>query len=210
MLVSQSVLKRANSLKTEGVMMRLLSLFLSAVMTVTLCVGCTKIIKIKVPFVSANAEYIRLPGNNTINVNSFLRQRGGGVVLCAASPVELWPVTDFSRVLVKDMVGSEDGGEYMYHDPMFNMKVSESEEFLNFREYARKVVCDSEGHAVFNGVPDGEYYIYLHLSWEVLGQTFFGPGPVENGAYMVDRVRVNGGQTLNHTVTRASRSVGDL
>jgi hypothetical protein len=192
--------------------MKTLSLLLSAVMTVTLCAACVKVVKVKMPFVATDAEYIRQSGNNTININSFLRQQGGGVVLCSASPVELWPVTEFSRVLVKDMVGSENGGGYWYNDPMFNMRVAESEDFYKFREYARKVVCDSEGHAVFNGVPDGEYYVYLHLSWQVVigYNLFIGPMTTENGAYMVDRIRVSGGQTLNHTITRPSQSRGDL
>ncbi|MDR1039853.1 MAG: hypothetical protein LBR80_06715 [Deltaproteobacteria bacterium] len=182
-----------------------MTLLLSIAMLMAFCASCAKIASARKPFVASDAEYILKSGNNTLDVNAFLRQRGGTVVLCAASQIELWPVTDFSRALVKDMVGSEDGGEYGGGSGQSSMTIEDSEQVRRLREYARVQVCNSDGHAVFTGIPDGDYYLYIHLSWEDLTYTFFPyttPRYVKTGSHLVDMVSLRGGQRLEHTMTR--------
>ncbi|MDR1314372.1 MAG: hypothetical protein LBQ12_11935 [Deltaproteobacteria bacterium] len=132
----------------------------------------------------------------------FLRQNNGGIVLCAVFNVELWPVTEFSRILVKDLVGSENGGRYLYRGELNRLKVEHTEDYNRFHGYAKQIVCNSEGHAKFSGISDGEYYIHLAIAWQVFDRISGITIYEENGGYLFDRVRVSGGQTLEHTLTR--------
>ncbi|MDR1041232.1 MAG: hypothetical protein LBR80_13915 [Deltaproteobacteria bacterium] len=187
--------------------MKRLPLLISVVLMLS-CSACgTKTVDVRARFNASDAQYISQNGRNKIEILGFVRIPSGGISLCSDFPVELWPVTDFSRELVKGIAGSENGGEYVYFiHPLYGMEITESLEYRRFREYVMASPCDADGRAAFAGVPDGEYYVYLYMTWNDLGPSILPgilPGNIPMAGHIVDRVRVAGGQTLQHTLSRA-------
>jgi hypothetical protein len=188
--------------------MRRLPLLISVALMLA-CTACgTKTVDIRARFDASDAQYILQNGRNTIEILGFVRIPSGDITLCSDFPVELWPVTDFSRELVNGIAGSENGGEYVYFiNALYGgMEITESQEYRRFREYVMASPCDADGRAAFAGVPDGEYYVYLYMTWNDLVPSILPgiiPGNIPMAGHIVDRVRVAGGQTLQHTLSRA-------
>jgi hypothetical protein len=64
--------------------MKIFRLALSVILVAALSVACVRTVKIRMPFIAAEAEYIRQAGNNTIDVNGFFtaKQRGHCSLRC--------------------------------------------------------------------------------------------------------------------------------
>jgi hypothetical protein len=171
------------------------------------CSACGKTVVVHTPFNVSDAEYFRQKGNNRLEVDGFVRQANGAIALCATFTVELRPVTDFRRALARDIAGSKKGGGHVITgSAMYKMKIAESRDFARFMGFVRTSSCDLDGHATFTDVPDGEYYLYLFMSTQHLVPTCI-PGFNHKfeymGIYIIDSVRVAGGQTLEHALTRS-------
>ncbi|MDR1041233.1 MAG: hypothetical protein LBR80_13920 [Deltaproteobacteria bacterium] len=186
--------------------MKRLSTFVSLALMLA-CSACGKTVVVHTPFNASDAEYSRQKGNNRIEVDGFVRQANGTIALCSAFQIELWPVTDFSRALASDIAGSEKGGEHVIAASMWQkVDIAESQDFDRFMEFVRTSSCDLDGHATFTDVPDGDYYLYLFMSTQHLVPTRmpgFNYRYEYMGIYIIDSVRVAGGQTLKHTLTRS-------
>jgi hypothetical protein len=169
------------------------------------CVACVhaKVTEPRVPFVAADAEYVRNNGNNTLDITAYLKLLDGEIIRCNRGySIELWPVTDFSRSLVADLIGSENGGDFYYRNSYQRPHVGSSADYKHFREYVKKIDCNKDSHAIFTEISDGEYYVFTDIYWYwATGYGRFSE-VTYYGAVMFDRVKVSGGQTLNHTMTR--------
>ncbi|MDR1081071.1 MAG: hypothetical protein LBQ79_08975 [Deltaproteobacteria bacterium] len=182
--------------------MKRLPQYLSVVLLLAVSAACGQTIVLNTDiFVASENEYINQPGNNTIDVHSFLLNQGDDIVSCDGMKVFLWPVSRFTRDLITGITGSEESGQRTVNNISEDVgtdKVKFLEDFIT--NYGRKQVCNSEGHAIFTGVPDGEYYLYLPFFW----MGYHKNQELEKfaGIYIVDRIRVSRGQTLNHVMTR--------
>jgi len=93
-------------------------------------------------------------GDATVYGQAFLRQRGGGVVVCAGERVVLFPHTpSFEKVMavarqhVQPVLGDS-------ADP-------------RFKTVARVATCDAQGNFKFTDLPRAPWYIYSRVSWSV-------------------------------------------
>jgi hypothetical protein len=178
-----------------------LPLLISAVAIFATCAACGKTVQIHVRFNPSDAEYIRQTGSNAIDVYSFVNQIEGTTILCPALHVELWPVNDYTKSLAREMVGSENGGEYAFYHQIRDLSISKSEEFKRFREYVRLMPCNPQGHAIFTDVPDGEFYLYVHLSWTESVFNLINTDIIESGTYNLKRISLQGGESIEHTAS---------
>lgn len=93
-------------------------------------------------------------GDATVYGQAFMRQQGGGVVVCAGEPVVLFPHTaSFEKVVtlarqhVQPVLGNA-------ADP-------------RFKEIARIATCDAQGNFRFTGVPRASWYVFSRVRWSV-------------------------------------------
>ena len=117
-------------------------------------------------------SWFKQKGNSSISGQAFLRQRGGGVVTCAAEEVTLYPVTNYSEeVISAQFDGSKSKGYSSYYD-VWGIS-SGSIEFdpplsPKFLEYTQTTICDAQGNFTFKNLPGGrEYYLISRVIWEV-------------------------------------------
>ena len=118
------------------------------------------------------ASWFEENGSSTITGQAFLRQRGGGVVTCAAEEVVLYPVTDYSEeVISAQFDGSKQKGYSSYYNVWginsgsveFNPPVS-----AEFFDNTQTTICDAQGNFTFKNLPaDKEYFLVSRVIWEV-------------------------------------------
>ncbi len=92
-------------------------------------------------------------GDSVVFGQAFLRQQGGGVVLCAGEPVVLFPRTpsfesaiNLARQRVQPIPST--------NDPRFQM-------------VARKALCDAQGNFRFVDIPRARWYVYSRVQWKI-------------------------------------------
>jgi hypothetical protein len=139
------------------------------------------IFPISAQFDFAEAKRLMSDGRNTIRGNAFLRQRGGGVVTCAGSPVFLVPATAYARERIERIYGERT--ITTLSNPIFEPDPSE------YRATTKNTKCDAQGNFVFERVADGEFFVTTQVLWEIAHT-------VQGGAVM-QRVIVKDGQVVN-------------
>lgn len=95
----------------------------------------------------------KLKGNAVVYGQAFLRQQGGGVVVCAGEPVVLFPRTaSFEKAvtLARQRIAPIPATA----DP-------------RFKDIARKATCDAQGNFRFNGLPAAKWYLYSRVQWSI-------------------------------------------
>jgi len=109
---------------------------------------------VQMNYTAAEFDAYRGAGDATVYGQAFLRQQGGGVVVCAGEPVVLLPHTaSFEKVMalarqhIQPVLGDE-------ADP-------------RFKEVARVATCDAQGNFRFAGVPRAPWYIFSRVRWSV-------------------------------------------
>jgi len=109
---------------------------------------------VQMNYTAAEFDAYRRTGDATVYGQAFLRQQGGGVVVCAGEPVVLIPHTaSFEKVMalarqhIQPVLGNE-------ADP-------------RFKEIARIATCDAQGNFRFAGLPRAPWYIFSRVRWSV-------------------------------------------
>lgn len=115
------------------------------------------------------SEYETLPatGQAVLTGQAFLRQRNGGIVYGAGSPVTLDPVTTYST---RWWIGCAVQPKCQAGTPADAMDRAR-----------RTTTAGGDGRFRFEGIPPGAYYIRAWVSWEV---PRFVPGAVLFGVYI--------------------------
>jgi hypothetical protein len=129
-------------------------------------------------------------GKNSIAGNAFLRQRGGGLVTCAGSDVNLFPKTAYATEYLEE----EFKESYFQYGKFSGGKgyKQTGEYLLNpYSANSKNTQCDSQGNFEFTGVGDGEYYVITRVNWSVPGKY----GPEMQGGNLVQQVKVTGNET---------------
>jgi hypothetical protein len=92
-------------------------------------------------------------GDSTVFGQAFLRQQGGGVVVCAGEQVVLFPRTasfeaavNLARQRIQPVPATSDA---------------------RFKEVARMAICDAQGNFRFSDVPRAKWYVFSKVSWRV-------------------------------------------
>lgn len=153
------------------------------------CANLPEVVTISSPFDAAAAEKMMAPGSNTLKVNAFMRQQGGGVVTCAGNQVHLAPATAYADERVRAIYGTfSDVGFVAYRQVTFQPDEAA------YRFHQRQATCDAQGVAVFEGVADGQFYLVTNVSWMA--------GYARQGGNLVRKVDLRGGQTVTAILSR--------
>ena len=169
----------------KGVIISLISFIVS-------CAPKAKVVDLKENFDPNEVSWIFQGGNNTISGEAFLRTIGGEVRTCAGLDVILIPVSRYSTKRIQVLYGNTNAG----YIPLFSGKriVFKPDPPLYYK-YMKKAKCDASGHFKFTNLPDGEYYIIANVMWSVGGYI------PSQGGYLMQRVKVNGGETREIIMT---------
>ncbi|MCB1453951.1 MAG: hypothetical protein KDJ43_09915 [Rhizobiaceae bacterium] len=126
----------------------------AAALTLSACVSAPPVQELA--FVYTDEEFGRyaVDGDATVTGQAFLRQRGGGVVVCAGAPVVLFPKTPtFDRAVETARAGKQP------------MPAAGSDE--RFKKVARIATCDAQGNFTFERLPRARWYVFSRVTWEV-------------------------------------------
>lgn len=134
-----------------------------------------------IPFVVDQARQALQPGINTVRGSGFMRQQGGGTVTCAGSTVFLIPATAYATARMQAVYGNAQSGVRARA-----VKFSPDEPL--YYELQKQTRCDAQGSFTFERVADGEFFLVTSVSWVV--------NYVQQGGYLMQRIRLQGGQTV--------------
>lgn len=164
---------------------------LSLALAGLLAAGCTGVapykpdpIVLRSTFDEAEALRLLQPGRNTIKGSALVLQQGGGTVTCAGREVSLYPETSYTYERMLHVYGMGERGMRGVRAPLIEWVPPTPPGYEKARRTTR---CDAQGFFTFGDVGDGTYRVVTLISW------FVGPSP--NGAALMHRVTVEGGQT---------------
>lgn len=152
---------------------------------------------VKAPFSEADYAWSQASGKNSIAGAAVLRTVGGEARTCASFEVELSPKGPYSSERMILTYGSLEKG-FAEKDPTIDLAPEPPE----FRWLVRKTTCDGAGNFSFDGVPDGTYFIVTKVHWDVVVPGLFGPTFARQGAWLMQRITVEGGKTTKVVLTR--------
>jgi len=162
------------------------NLFVVCTMALTGCTATVPMIPTHTMTTSFDAEATRaqlLDGPNTIKGNSFMRQKGGGIVTCAGQSVYLVPATPYATERVRVLYGNIERGFNPGRRQQFTPDPPE------YRQLVKTARCDAQGNFTFERVADGDFYINTSVVWQV-AQT-------QQGGQLMQSVKVMGGQSIS-------------
>jgi hypothetical protein len=163
---------------------------LLAVMALALAIGCAsapraKTVTLTQPFDKIQADRLLRPGPNTIKVNAFIRQEGGGIVTCAGQDVDLVPATELARERITALYGSALGGFRRVDSIAINFAGGDPE----YAGKQKNAICSSDGRATFENVTNGDFYVTTEVVWSTQGRP--------QGGFLARRVTVGDGEVLD-------------
>ena len=120
------------------------------------------------------------PGENGIKGQGFLRQKGGGVVTCAASEVIMVPATSFFREMMTHFRAGKNPQIEGTIDPAFKPIIKQTQ-------------CDAQGNFFFANVPNGQWLVLTQVSWAV--------GYARQGGVLMREVALSNNQTAQVLLT---------
>jgi len=108
----------------------------------------------------AESKWAEGTGSGVVKGQAFLKQKGGTVVTCAGSYVKLYPVSTYSKDIMRYNFGNELGG-YHYGTTELGTEVT--------KEQFRFQTCDAQGNFEFTDLPKGNYYLKTAVTWNAGG-----------------------------------------
>lgn len=153
--------------------------------------------QVSAPFDEAETASAIAEGTGRIAGSAFLRQKGGGIVTCAGSPVLLIPATKYAL----ERLGVFYGAELVPGETVVRSVFLESSrnlvfnpDPLKFQTLVRSTLCDAQGEFVFEDIKDGEYLITTEVMWQVINS--------REGGFLVRPIVVKNGKTERLIITR--------
>jgi hypothetical protein len=145
--------------------------------------------RIDTPYDKTLAARLLANGPNTVTGSASVRQRNGTVVTCAGQSVYLVPATDYARIRVRALYGSDergaslDGRSYRFDpDPP------------EYSKLVRQAQCDANGRFRFDRVASGSFFLTAVVRWQ--------EGERRAGGSLMQQVTTGGGRTVNLTLSR--------
>lgn len=174
--------------------MKRILLLAAIVAPVTACVTTQTPAKIGAPFDVSVAETAMKPGRNTVKGFAVLRTVGGDAKTCAGEKVNLTPATAYAAERMSVIYGSTISGQRTLGHGEYRTGWNGAERpVADYSRLAYTTVCDAQGKFEFSNVGDGDWYVVSTVYWEVGGRP--------QGGYLMRRVTVGGGQTINVALT---------
>jgi hypothetical protein len=117
--------------------------------------------QISVPFDQEQATRLLADGSATIAGRSAIRRPDGGLATCAGQPVYLVPATEYARVRMRALYGSDqrgarlDGRSHRFEpDPPA------------YSRLVRQERCDANGNFRFDRVAAGSFFVTAVVRWQ--------------------------------------------
>jgi hypothetical protein len=163
---------------------------LLSVLALALVIGCApstvRTVTLKNPFDKDQADRLLRTGKNTIKVNAFLRQAGGGVVTCAGETVYLTPATEMAKERITAIYGSVLGG-FRRINALPTIKFANAD--TAYDEKRKSAICSSEGRVTFEKVANGDFYITTRVVWSASN--------IPQGGNLSKKITVSDGEVLD-------------
>jgi len=131
-----------------------------------------------IPFDEAAHQSYEGVGTGSITGQAFLRQKGGGVVTCAGSPVIIVPGTAYFRRVME----AARSGAIGQIDPAA-------------RALAKQTMCDAQGNFTATGLRGGDWLVTTSVQWSV--------GYAQQGGGLLKDVMVEDGKQAAVLLTDA-------
>lgn len=145
--------------------------------------------RIDTPYDKTLAARLLANGPNTVTGSASVRQRNGTVVTCAGQPAFLVPATDYARIRVRALYGSDergaslDGRSYRFDpDPP------------EYSKLVRQAQCDANGRFRFDRVASGSFFLTAVVRWQ--------EGERRAGGSLMQQVTTGGGRTVDLRLSR--------
>jgi hypothetical protein len=126
--------------------------------------GCMSVQEVAYTYFESEMSPYLTSGAAKVTGQAFLRQRGGGVVVCAGEPVLLVPNIGVFAEAVRlrrsgvqpKIAGKQDGRVFQAGtaDPVAKKAI-------------RQAVCDAQGNFELAGLPAGKWILYSRVQWVV-------------------------------------------
>lgn len=145
--------------------------------------ACAKTYELHNSFDISKAQIVLEKGDNTIKGEAFMRQRGGGIVTCAGSDVELIPYTEYAGERIRIIYNGLATG----FSPWGN-KITFIPDIQDYYHYSKTQTCSANGSFTFNNIKDGNYFITSCVQW------WAGDHP--QGGCLMKNITVKGGETM--------------
>ncbi len=163
------------------------------VATVTL-MGCAappaNKVKLSHVFDPKEAAQALLSGNNTIKGSALIKRMNGTIVTCAGNTVMLLPGTAYQAERMAAIYGNSESG---YKSIWSNKRLVFEDQPADYATFSKKTVCDALGFFKFEGLADGQYYVYTDVYWKVEKYT-------TEGGSLFSAFNVKNGQTQEKTL----------
>ena len=153
--------------------------------------GSVSYVNLTSTFVPKDAEHVLGDGANSISGSALIRRNDGMVVTCAGIGVSLVPATTYANERMAAIYQSNTSA----YKPVFGSKqIVFSPDSFEYSHMIREAFCDARGEFSFKNVTDGTYYVTTQVTWKS------SPYVVEGG-YLMKKIRVYGGQSVNIVLT---------
>ncbi len=133
-------------------------------------------------------------GDSTIEGQAFLRQQGGGVVLCAGEEALLFPDKGFFTEgyrLAKSGTRPVPNGDKS--KSISQIAVSDP----TYAKVVRKSRCDAQGNFTFANIPSGDWIVFSTVRWIV--------SDIPQGSTLATTVSIQNGETKRVLLSDADR-----
>jgi hypothetical protein len=172
------------------------SLFVILALTVTALSSCMSVQEIPYAYSEAELTPYTQTGNAKLTGQAFLRQQGGGVVVCAGEPVLLVPNIGVFAEAVRlrrsgvqpKIAGQKDGR--VFHagiaDPVAKKAI-------------RQAQCDAQGNFELANIPAGNWILYSRVQWVV------GEYSIQQGSDLIAEVKTENTGEQKVLLTDANR-----
>lgn len=157
------------------------------------------VFQIDTPFDAAHAARLLADGPNTVTGRAWLRQRKGAAITCAGQPVYLVPATDYARVRIRALYGSEQRGARL-DGRVLNFSPDPDA----YSQRVRQTRCDADGRFRFERVASGRFFVTAVVrdrDGEHQGGPRRGSGSLMH-AVDTGGGRTGGGRTIDLTLSR--------
>ncbi len=152
--------------------------------TLSACVQEQPTLTTTAAFNPAEVAWATRPGTNTVQGFAVLRTVGGEARTCAGLEMRLIPDSSYARERMMSLYGNLSVGSRPIGGSRFGVTDSD---YLATSKSAR---CDGQGNFTFEQIADGTWYVAGAISWMI------GNDPRPQGANMMKRIEVRGGQTV--------------
>lgn len=145
-------------------------------------------ITLSIPYLDADHRAYAGKGSGSLEGQAFLKQQGGGVVLCSGSSVILVPATDYFNESISALLARRSIQVLGVTMPMQQPII-------------RRTRCDAQGNFTFSDVPRGNWLVLTEVTWLVRDK---------QGGTLMESVTLNDGEKKKVILSQSASSATGL